>query len=119
MSKKVKQNLARDFRKKPTKSEKIMWNVLRNRNFLNLKFRRQHLIKGYLLDFYCHELKLAVEIDGWIHNNQKDKDNIRQNVIECSGVTFYRINSEQVELNLNMTLKDLATYVKKISLPKN
>ena len=89
MSKKVKLGIARDYRKKPTKSEKIMWNVLLNRKFLNLKFRRQHLIEGYLLDFYCHDLKLAIEIDGGIHNDQKEMDIKRQKVIERCGIIFY------------------------------
>ena len=62
MNKKVKIQLAREFRKNPTRSEEIMWNALRNRQFMNLKFRRQYLIAGYLLDFYCHELKLAIEL---------------------------------------------------------
>ena len=64
MSKEVKIQLAREFRKNPTKSEEIMWGVLRNRQFLNFKFRRQFLIDGYLVDFFCHELRLAIEIDG-------------------------------------------------------
>lgn len=71
MSKKIKIQLAREFRKNPTKSKKIIWNALRNRQFFDLKFRRQYLIEGYLIDFYCPELKLAVEIDGPIHLYKK------------------------------------------------
>ena len=114
MSKKIKLSIASEFRKNPTKSEKIIWDVLRNRNFLNLKFRRQHLIEGYLLDFYCHDLKLAIEIDGEIHNNQKEMDQIRQNHIERAGIKFFRISSEQVEGNLKNTLLDLTKYVENL-----
>ena len=83
MSKEGKIQLAREFRKNPTRTERIMWNALRNRQFLNLKFRRQYLIEGYLVDFYCHELKLAVEIDGSVHGyeDQINKDVERQKII--------------------------------------
>ena len=111
MSKKIKIHLAREFRKNPTKSEKLMWDALRNRCFLNLKFRRQHLIKGYLLDFYCPELKFAIEIDGTIHSTQREEDIKRQKVIEKSGITFYRVKKEQVERNINRVLKDLTMFV--------
>ena len=56
--KKTKKQLRREFRKNPTKSEKIMWEALRNRKFLNFKFRRQHLVEKYILDFYCIKLKV-------------------------------------------------------------
>ena len=84
MSKKGKIQLAKEFRKSPIKSERIMWNAIRNRQLLNLKFRRQHLITGYLVDFYCYELKLAVEIDGSVHLDevQVKKDIERQKIIE-------------------------------------
>ena len=111
MSKKTKINLAREFRKNPTKAEKQMWQALRNRCFLNLKFRRQHLLEGYLLDFYCQELKLAVEIDGAIHRSQREEDIKRQKAIEQSGIRFYRIKNEQVERNINKVLEDLANFV--------
>ena len=67
MSKKAKIQIAREFRKKPTKSEGIMWQALRRNNFLDLNFRRQHVIGGFIVDFYCHLLKLVVEIDVPIH----------------------------------------------------
>ncbi|KPK86952.1 hypothetical protein AMJ80_12830 [bacterium SM23_31] len=108
MSKKTKINLAREFRKNPTKTEKQMWEALRNRYFLSLKFRRQHLLEGYLLDFYCQELKLAVEIDGAIHRSQGKEDIKRQQAIEQSGITFYRIKSRRIERNINIVLEDLA-----------
>ncbi len=51
-----------------------MWNALRKRSFMNLKFRRQYLINGYVVDFYCPEFNLAIEIDGSIHNNHLEED---------------------------------------------
>ena len=62
-----KKIFARELRKNFTPEEKKVWEVLKNRNFNNLKFRRQHVLQGFVVDFYCHELKLAIEIDGKIH----------------------------------------------------
>ena len=92
-----------------------MWEALRNRYFLSLKFRRQHLLEGYLLDFYCQELKLAVEIDGAIHRSQGKEDIKRQQAIEQSGITFYRIKSRRIERNINIVLEDLANFVKALT----
>ena len=113
MTKQGKIELAREFRKAPTKSEKIMWNVLRNRQFMNLKFRRQYLILGYLLDFYCDQLNLAIEIDGSVHNNkdQIEYDKERQKAIEEKKIIFVRIKSEDVENNLNAVLKNLTQKI--------
>jgi len=104
MSDKIKKQLSREFRKNPTNSEKLMWEAIRNRKFLNLKFRRQHLFEVYILDFYCMKLKLAIEIDGVIHLNQVEEDKRRQRALEYSGVTFYRIKSEHIEYNINKVL---------------
>ena len=69
-----KKLFARELRKESTPAEKIVWEHLRNRKFNNLKFRRQHVIHGFVIDFYCHELSLALEIDGDVHLKQKDYD---------------------------------------------
>ena len=110
-----KLQIAREFRKEPTKSEKIMWNSLRNRQFLNLKFRRQYLIQGFIVDFYCPELKLAIEIDGSIHlkQNQIKYDKERQNVIEQQKVEFIRINSKEVENDIGEVLGRLYAFLNK------
>jgi len=108
---KIKIQIAREFRKQPTKSEKLMWQVLRNRRFRNLKFRRQHLIEGYLLDFYCHELRLAIEIDGPIHSRQIADDQVRQKLIEHFNIKFFRVKSSEVEQDLEGVLKRLEEFI--------
>ena len=120
MSKKGKIQLAKEFRKNPARSEKIMWNVIRNRQFLNLKFRRQHLIKGYLVDFYCYELKLAVEIDGSVHLNeiQIKEDIERQKIIEQNGIKFFRVKSEDVEYNVEEVLSRLKYFISQLNVLK-
>jgi very-short-patch-repair endonuclease len=63
----IKKNFARALRKHPTKTEEIVWEILRDRKFLNLKFRRQHVIKGYIVDFFCKELNLAILVNSGIN----------------------------------------------------
>ncbi|MFA4834343.1 MAG: endonuclease domain-containing protein [Patescibacteria group bacterium] len=115
MSKKIKVQLARGFRKNPTESEKIMWNALRDRQFLNLKFRRQYFVDGYLIDFYCSELRLAIEVDGPIHSQKEqiENDQARQDIIEKKNIKFFRIKSREIKLNINQVLKELEVFIKK------
>ena len=82
---------ARNLRKEATLPEKIVWDELRDRKFLGLKFRRQHVLRGYVVDFYCAELRLAIEIDGKVHDRQKDYDDIRQELIEFKDISFIRV----------------------------
>jgi len=76
-------DLAKDLRKVWTNSEKILWEVLRNRKLNNIKFRRQHPFWRYIADFYSDELKLVIELDWEVHNNdnQKEYDKIRDGII--------------------------------------
>ena len=94
-------NCARQLRLDSTREEEIVWNLLRNRQFLNLKFRRQHVISGFVIDFYCAELKLAIEIDGPIHDDRQEYDKARQQLIEQRGLTFIRISNDDVKNNIN------------------
>lgn len=113
MSKKVKIRIAREFRKNPTNSERIMWQALRRNNFLGLGFRRQHVIEGFIVDFFCYKLKLVIEIDGSIHKYQLKDDIERQKIIEDKGITFFRVKDEDVEYNIKEVLKRLEIFIKK------
>jgi very-short-patch-repair endonuclease len=99
-----KMQFARSLRSNQTESEKIIWEMLRGRRFLGLKFRRQHTLQGYVVDFYCPELKLAIESDGKVHQLQKEYDGIRQTEIEFKGISFIRIKSSDVTKNPNKLL---------------
>ena len=95
---------ARDLRKRSTKTENIFWNLIRNRNFLNLKFRRQHPIvfeydnqkRFFIADFFCFEKKLVIEIDGGIHESQKDYDELRTLIINELGIKVVRFSNDEV-----------------------
>ena len=99
-----KKIFARILRKEQTKSEKTVWELLKNRKFLGLKFRRQHVIEGFIVDFYCHSLKLAIEVDGSIHLKQKNYDQLRQEAIESEGIRFLRITNNEIKVNKNSIL---------------
>jgi very-short-patch-repair endonuclease len=103
----IKKEFARGLRKEQTKAEEYIWEILRNRQLKGLKFRRQHVIKGFVVDFYCDRLKLAIEVDGKIHDNQKEYDELRQKVIEEYQVEFIRVSNTEVFNDINILLNQI------------
>lgn len=104
---------ARELRQRETDVEKFTWELLRNRKFLDLKFRRQHQIGLYIVDFYCHEAKLVLELDGGIHleNEQKEKDVTRDEYLKSEGFTVLRILNDVVLEKTEEFLKQIETIV--------
>jgi len=92
--------------KKATDTERALWRHLRNRNFVGYKFRRQHPLGCYILDFYSPEAKPAIELDGGRHNYQlrRIRDRRRSNVL-ADGVTVLRFWNHQVRYELDSVLK--------------
>jgi very-short-patch-repair endonuclease len=88
----------RELRRDATDAEKLLWQLLRNRQLHGFKFRRQHPIGGYILDFYCHEANLAVELDGGGHReeNQAKRDRERTEYLESKGLRVIRFWNDQV-----------------------
>jgi len=113
----IKKRFARYLRKDATKTEKIMWELLRRRKFTGLKFRRQHVIEGFVLDFYCHELRLGIEIDGSIHAKRKDYDQIRQEIIESEGITIIRFTNKEILKNKKLVLEKLKRLIEEQLFP--
>lgn len=99
----------RQLRQDQTYAEKVMWSQLRNRLFLGIKFKRQYSVDNYVIDFYAPELKLAIELDGTIHNEpeQIEYDKIRQAQIEKLGIKFIRITNEELLSNPNKTFSKI------------
>ena len=98
----IKKTFARNLRRESTPEEDKIWNALRNRKFLNCKFRRQHVIEGFVVDFYCKRLRLAIEVDGKIHDRQKEYDELRQRLIEEEGIKFIRVTNEEINKDINI-----------------
>src|ERR1700752_5027339 len=96
-----KQNLAKEFRKELTFAEDRFWQIVRNRKLFNLKIRRQHPIGPFITDFYCHELKLVIEVDGGIHLAQhiKQRDISREYYLRTLGLSVIRFTNEDVLFN--------------------
>ena len=91
-----------------------MWTLLRNRNVCGLKFRRQHAFENYVLDFYCHEMKLVIEADGSVHNNPEIKiyDNARTNRLNEVGIAVLRFTNDEIENNSTVVVKKIETWIK-------
>jgi very-short-patch-repair endonuclease len=88
---------ARELRQHETYTEGLAWNLLRGGRLLGLKFRRQFVFRGFILDFYCYKHNLAVEVDGGIHEHLKSYDEARQAILERHGLRFVRISANELE----------------------
>lgn len=110
--------LARELRKNMTLCEKIMWNILRDRKFNNIKFLRQHPIyfqydgrdKFFIADFYCAQYQTIVEIDGNIHDRQKEYDLYRDYLCARMGLRVLRLKNQEVVKNLPDVLRILEDF---------
>jgi len=97
---------AKEHRSNPTETEKIIWEQLRAKQ-IDFKFRRQHLIDKYIVDFVCLEAKLVVEIDGKYHEQTKEQDDLRTSVIESLGFKVIRFTNEEVIAQLELVVKKI------------
>lgn len=88
--------LARQFRSNMTYPEKLLWEKLRANRLNGHHFRRQQVISGYIVDFYCHQAGLVVEVDGISHSNQVDYDHQRDQALAALSLKVIRIGSEDV-----------------------
>ncbi len=100
---------ARKLRQNQTDAEQLLWSLLRNRRFADKKFRRQHPVGRYILDFYCHELKLAIELDGGQHNEPpaKQYDADRTSYLEEQGIRVIRFWNNEVLQQTDSVLESL------------
>lgn len=106
-------DLARDLRASQTKAETLLWQLLRNRQLLGFKFRRQHQFGDYLADFYCHEASLVIECDGSVHeqNEQWHHDQSRDAYMISSGLHILRFTNEQILDDSETVLKEISKYL--------
>jgi len=87
---------AREMRAQMTDAEALLWRLLRNRRIAGAKFRRQHPVGRYILDYYCVENKLGIELDGGQHNDAADYDRCRDNWLESQGIVVLRFWNNQM-----------------------
>lgn len=114
--------IATKLRNNPTKEEKLLWSYLRNRNLMGKKFLRQHPIIHqtvwnehffYIPDFYCSELKLAIELDGGIHLKRIEGDKHRDEVLNSLGIEVLRVKNEELN-DVNVVLEKISNYISSI-----
>jgi very-short-patch-repair endonuclease len=97
---------AKELRREMTPAEKILWEELRA-NKLGVHFRRQQVIQGFIVDFYCHKSALVIEVDGDVHDLQKEEDERREKVLSTLGLRVVRFRNDEV-------MRDLSAVVGKI-----
>jgi very-short-patch-repair endonuclease len=102
------QRNAKQLRQKMTEAEKLLWSRIRNRQ-LGVKFRRQTPISRYIADFYCHEHKLIIELDGSQHLEQAEYDQIRTDYFNAQGISVLRFWNHEVMFQLD----DVLAMIKK------
>lgn len=107
------------LRQQSTSAEKVLWHQLRDRRFHQLKFRRQHTIDKYTVDFYCEELKLIIEVDGKVHDNlgQANYDYERDEFLKSIGHIMYRVDNDSVIKYRDVILADLERFIREIIKP--
>src|SRR5688572_2801843 len=104
---------AQELRRNPTPTEELLWKFLSNKQMEGVKFRRQHPIDIYVIDFYSHELKLGVEVDGDYHNDkiQSFEDENRDLTLASYGLTMVRYSNDDVLKNTPTVLEDIRTRI--------
>ena len=100
MTKREMIELAREMRKEPTRSERIFWDAVRDRQLDGVKFRRQQVIERFVVDFFAPEQRLVVEIDGGVHRAQQEQDTLREQFLNDCGLRVLRFSADDVERRL-------------------
>lgn len=109
-----KYHTAKMLRKNSTMQEKRLWNLLKNRQFHNLRFKRQDPIGNYIVDFVCPEIKLIIEIDGGQHNEPEniEYDHQRTEFLESNGYRIIRFWNNDIYKNINGVIEEIEKYIK-------
>ena len=116
VSRKAREGLierARQMRKEPTNAEALLWTRLRKRQLDGRKFRRQHIIQYFIVDFYCPKTKLVVEIDGAVHDEQEEYDQEREKILQQLGYQVVRFKNSEVERNIDLVVASISDYCRR------
>ncbi|MFT6946530.1 MAG: very-short-patch-repair endonuclease [Vicingaceae bacterium] len=105
--------LARELRNNSTKSEIKLWQMLKGKQLMGFDFHRQKPLLDYIVDFYCYELNLVIELDGYSHQfaEVQEKDQRKQNALEDIGLKVMRFEDGEVMQNVDEVMRILEVYV--------
>jgi very-short-patch-repair endonuclease len=104
---------AKKLRQEMTPTEKILWKELKGNKLEGLHFRRQQIVHGYFADFYCHQHELILELDGGIHELQKEYDADREEYLMALGFRIIRFTNEEITVNLRSVLQRIVRECRK------
>ena len=105
------------MRKEPTLAEQKLWQHIRGKRILGHKFRRQHALDRFIVDFYCSEARLIVEVDGPTHEYTPEEDAIRQKFLEEMGNRVIRFTNVEVLKQMEAVLDEIARVLQEIPHP--
>ncbi|RMD59467.1 DUF559 domain-containing protein [Candidatus Parcubacteria bacterium] len=108
---------SKEFRRRPTESERILWQALRRKQLLNLKFRRQQVLGRFIVDFYCPSCKLVIEVDGGIHDTRRVADAQRERWLNKAGYHVLRLPAEQIVTALPEALATIEQTIRSLLSP--
>jgi len=100
----VKVERSRELRQSMTPAEKLLWERLRGSQLDGLRWRRQQVIDGFIVDFYCHSATIIIELDGSAHKNQAEYDTARDDALAQKGLRILRFTNTDVETNIDSVL---------------
>lgn len=103
--------LSRENRKNPTEAEKIIWQELLMKNKTGFKFLRQKPINRFIVDFYCSQLNLAIEIDGGYHQKNKNYDESRDKFLKQIGINTIRVTNDEILKNIEDVKKKIMSLI--------
>jgi very-short-patch-repair endonuclease len=110
-------SLASHMRMNPTEAERVMWKILRRFRRSGFPFRRQHPIEFYIADFYCHKLRLVIEVDGEIHTDKdiQNHDESRTGELERFGIKVLRFTNNQILNDGNLVAEEIISTIKELA----
>jgi very-short-patch-repair endonuclease len=107
----AKVNRARELRQTMTAAEAMLWERLRANRLAGFHIRRQQVIDGFIVDFYCHAAQLVIELDGPVHKDQREYDAARDEVLARRGLQVVRFSNEAIERNLDDVIEKIKTLL--------
>lgn len=107
---KEKLQRSRELRREMTPAEKVLWEELRGSK-LGVHFRRQQVIQGFIVDFYCHKSALVIEVDGDVHDLQKEEDERREKVLSALGLRVVRFRNDDIVKGLSAVVGKIKSVI--------